>query len=61
MHGRKQSTIAMPLLGDKLLNHTDRGCGLLSRFYTWHPERLRALVFMSVGYNEPSDAAIDLG
>ena len=38
-----------------------RGSGLLSHFYTWHAESLHALVFVSVGYVEPSDVAFDLG
>ena len=34
---------------------------LLSRFYTWHAERLVAIVFMAVGYVEPAGVPLDLG
>ena len=39
----------------------DRGSALLARFYNWHPEYLRALIFTSVGYNAPSDTPLDVG
>lgn len=37
----------------------NRGSGLLSRVYNYHPERLKGLVFASVPYMEPG--AFNLG
>ncbi|MCJ1382272.1 hypothetical protein MMC17_005385 [Xylographa soralifera] len=38
----------------------DWGCGLLSSFCVWHAKCLMALTFISVGYMEPSDVAMDV-
>jgi hypothetical protein len=38
-----------------------RGCGLLSHLHFWHPEKLKAVAFLSVGYTEISDKPLDLG
>jgi len=38
-----------------------RGSVLLARFHTWYPQHLSALVFVSVGYVEPSAAPFDVG
>lgn len=37
-----------------------RGSGLLSRLVNYHPERLSALVFISLGYINPGNT-IDMG
>ena len=34
--------------------HNGRGSGLLSRLANYHPERIRAYVFMDIGYSAPN-------
>ncbi|TVY82841.1 Bifunctional epoxide hydrolase [Lachnellula suecica] len=54
------SILASEGLGKVIGVSHDWGSGLLSHFYTWHPECLSSLIFASVGYIEPSGTARDI-